>query len=311
MKKSVKYFNIIPVVLLFVVALNACVTFPTPTAQPTGTIAPTQDEAKLETARALIETEEPASEAESGSGEEQLLVTPTLAPTATPGPIDELIGTVAESTGADRTYLLGLSLEDWTNLLISILIILLAVFIINRFLQSILRRMVKKTETPWDDEFVEQINDQIGWIVIVFSAQFATTRLIFLSPEVKHWLDQFYFVCYVFIFTVIIWKLVDVGEKWYIQRVSEQRDGKVPAEDVLRICEKASKIGVIDRAISFGHEGPFFTEVKASMYGMQQSLYGFIAGLGGRDVSITDIHGMVDLMQTNEPSPLNWIGVKR
>lgn len=84
-----------------------------------------------------------------------------------------------------------------------------------------------------------------------------------------------------------------------------------PGEDVRKVLGNIKKIGVIDRAVSFGHEGPFFSEVKASMYGSNIPHYGFIAGLGGRDVSIKDIESAVTYMQKNEPSNLVWIGVKK
>ncbi len=84
-----------------------------------------------------------------------------------------------------------------------------------------------------------------------------------------------------------------------------------PSEDVVKVLSKASKVGVIDRSITFGYEGPFFTETKAAMYGNTIPLYGFIAGLGGRDVSIADIESMVEHMKNNEAGNVNWIGVKK
>ena len=83
-----------------------------------------------------------------------------------------------------------------------------------------------------------------------------------------------------------------------------------PEDDVREVLRKATKVGVIDRAISWGREGPFFSEVKAAMYGQTVPLYGFIAGLGGRDVSIQDIESVVDIIKKNAPRNLNWIGVK-
>lgn len=84
-----------------------------------------------------------------------------------------------------------------------------------------------------------------------------------------------------------------------------------PSEQVCGILKSARHVGVIDRAISFGHEGPFLTEVKAAMYGRQVPIYGFLAGLGGRDVSIADIESVVTHMKENEPSNIIWIGVKK
>jgi 2-oxoisovalerate ferredoxin oxidoreductase alpha subunit len=83
-----------------------------------------------------------------------------------------------------------------------------------------------------------------------------------------------------------------------------------PSEDIRSVCGSAKAVGVVDRAVSYGHEGPFFTETKASLYGSTLPLYGFIAGLGGRDVSVMDIESMVAHMGKNEPTNLIWIGVK-
>jgi len=86
-----------------------------------------------------------------------------------------------------------------------------------------------------------------------------------------------------------------------------------PDEEIRNILPKAKRVGVIDRAISYGHEGPFFSEVKAALYGLEKHVpvYGFVAGLGGRDVSIADIETIHGYMQKNEPKNLIWIGVKK
>ena len=84
----------------------------------------------------------------------------------------------------------------------------------------------------------------------------------------------------------------------------------VPFEEIKKALSKAKKVGVIDRAISYGQEGPFYNEIKASLYGGTTPLYGFIAGLGGRDVSIRDIESTVEYMQKKDPENIIWIGVK-
>ena len=83
-----------------------------------------------------------------------------------------------------------------------------------------------------------------------------------------------------------------------------------PVEEIQRILSNASKIGVVDRSISFGHAGAFFTEVQAAMNGINSNLYGFVAGLGGRDVSIQDIIWMVETMDKEAPQDIIWTGVK-
>jgi 2-oxoisovalerate ferredoxin oxidoreductase alpha subunit len=65
-----------------------------------------------------------------------------------------------------------------------------------------------------------------------------------------------------------------------------------PTEEVLKLSKKADLI-VIDRNISVGYEGVLFNEVKGALYGKSDStIHGFIAGLGGKDVTFGDIEKM-------------------
>ena len=59
---------------------------------------------------------------------------------------------------------------------------------------------------------------------------------------------------------------------------------------------KAKQLVVIDRAISVGACGPVAAELKAALYGEVQrpSVYNFVAGISGRDVTPSDFIKMVD-----------------
>jgi len=67
-----------------------------------------------------------------------------------------------------------------------------------------------------------------------------------------------------------------------------------PTEDILDLAKNSDLI-VLDRSISIGMEGPLFTEVKSSLYGKSDAkVFGYIAGLGGKDVTYKDIEKMVN-----------------
>ena len=88
-----------------------------------------------------------------------------------------------------------------------------------------------------------------------------------------------------------------------------------PFEHVRRIVGKAKKVAVVDRNISYGHHGMFFQEVKSALYGHDDSLpvFGFIAGLGGRDIMPSTFKDIVDiaLAKDKPQEEIIWIGVKR
>jgi len=67
-----------------------------------------------------------------------------------------------------------------------------------------------------------------------------------------------------------------------------------PTEDILDLAKNSDLI-VLDRSISIGMEGALFTEVKSSLYGKSDAkVFGYIAGLGGKDVTYKDIEKMVN-----------------
>lgn len=60
-----------------------------------------------------------------------------------------------------------------------------------------------------------------------------------------------------------------------------------PVEEIRKIAEHVQMLATIDRHISFGMEGFLASEIKASIFGQKDRplVAGFIAGLGGRDVT--------------------------
>jgi 2-oxoisovalerate ferredoxin oxidoreductase alpha subunit len=90
-----------------------------------------------------------------------------------------------------------------------------------------------------------------------------------------------------------------------------------PTEEIRKLAENTQMIAVIDRAISFGLEGPLYNEVKSVLYGTsdQPLAVGFITGLGGRDVTFHDIEKIAEKslkwLKTGKTSgKTEWIGLK-
>ena len=69
-----------------------------------------------------------------------------------------------------------------------------------------------------------------------------------------------------------------------------------PFDELKKATLHAKHLVVIDRAISVGACGPVASEVKAALYGHDQrpSIYNFVAGISGRDVTPSDFVKMVD-----------------
>jgi pyruvate/2-oxoacid:ferredoxin oxidoreductase alpha subunit len=88
-----------------------------------------------------------------------------------------------------------------------------------------------------------------------------------------------------------------------------------PFDAVRRILSKTPKIAVLDRNISYGYHGIFCQEVKSALNGSgsKAPVFGFIAGLGGRDITVGSFREVVDITrrQDKPAEEINWIGVKK
>jgi pyruvate/2-oxoacid:ferredoxin oxidoreductase alpha subunit len=89
-----------------------------------------------------------------------------------------------------------------------------------------------------------------------------------------------------------------------------------PTEEVRSALAEAGKVAVIDRNISFGSSGIFFAETKGALYsdpgGHRPPVFGFVTGLGGRDVTPELLEEIVSYALTH-PGPKEeviWIGMK-
>jgi pyruvate ferredoxin oxidoreductase alpha subunit len=92
-----------------------------------------------------------------------------------------------------------------------------------------------------------------------------------------------------------------------------------PAEDLARCLGRFAAVGVIDRDFSFGSPyggGVLATEVGTALYRSERrpSILGFIAGLGGREVTLPDVRRMTEsVFQAAEGKPqpaTQWIGLR-
>lgn len=152
--------------------------------------------------------------------------TATPAPTATPGLLEEVVTEISASTGVDRVSFLGLSGEDWINLGISLFLVLLgyiAGVILTKFVAHL---FTQRISIELDEPFLKGMGSSLGWLVVVFTLQFATTRLAFLSPRLKTILGDIYFVFGMLFALRIIWKLINYAEHWYRQKLTLMNGGE-------------------------------------------------------------------------------------
>ncbi len=78
-----------------------------------------------------------------------------------------------------------------------------------------------------------------------------------------------------------------------------------PAEALREVLVPARRVIVLDRNCSYGASGIFFQEVRAGLYGVPGAPpeHGFIAGMGGRDITPRTIEAALTRSAAGPPSP--------
>jgi len=87
-----------------------------------------------------------------------------------------------------------------------------------------------------------------------------------------------------------------------------------PVEELRQVLVRTGKVAVIDRNFSFGASGIFAQELRAALCNMPRRplVYGYVAGLGGRDVTtavIEDIYWRTKQSTETQPEDV-WIGLQ-
>jgi len=111
-------------------------------------------------------------------------------------------------------------------------------------------------------------------------------------------------------------KLRKDGQKVGLVKVKTFRT--FPEEDLAKALKGVDAVGVIDRDLTFGAPGPaLYTDLKAALYDYKErpQVFGFVAGLGGRDVAQDEFNYIYKQVLKNKGAeksvPVEWVGLRK
>jgi pyruvate/2-oxoacid:ferredoxin oxidoreductase alpha subunit len=111
---------------------------------------------------------------------------------------------------------------------------------------------------------------------------------------------------------VVIDKMRDLGKP--VGQVNIRMFRPFPAQQVRDAVRGCTKIAVLDRNLSFGQGGIFAQELKAALCNVEDRppVFGFVAGLGGRDITPAVIEQVITAADEAKVSEkeFEWIGLK-
>ena len=106
----------------------------------------------------------------------------------------------------------------------------------------------------------------------------------------------------------------EAGERIGLVKVKMFRP--FPVEALPKALAGADRVAVLDRNFSPGCGGIFAAELRSALYDVpaedRPAIYGYVLGLGGRDVTPGTLEGIIEDVRTSgtpERADL-WVGVK-
>ncbi len=279
--------------MLLTMLLSAC---GSGTAVPaaTATVAPTTV-APTTSATDEPEATSPPTEADEGTTGEEIaaaVASRTPVPTPIPGLLTELVSEVVGSTGAAQQSILGLTIEDWINVGVSLVMVVVTYLLGTWLTKSVLRRVVRRTPTEFDDEFLKAIGPHLRWLVVVFALQIATARLRFLSDALRILLGDVFFPLYLAIGFSIAWKLLGFGVDWYRERLAPE-EGAERLDPIITLAHRLIQAFLIAMAliILLAHFGINVTAFAASL-----GIAGLALSLAIQDTLADAVSGFIILV---------------
>ena len=286
--------------LMFAILASACSTAApdsasTPTAPAvTGTAAPAENGTQSAEAAQPEEDVPPSEEEDVGSVQDVATAVSarTAVPTSTPDRIDHQIEEITTQTGLDGKTFLGLAIEDWFNLIISILIALAGYFIIIKLVTKLLLWLVNRTEEKLDDEILSLIAKYLNWLLLLLLIRFALLRLDFLGENIRTIINDLIFISGVGIVSVIAMDIIQFAVSRYEASLETDEDQRKLTPFIIVVKRLAqTMVLIVAFSIILSHFG-----INISIILVILIVSGLIISFGAQDILSDVLSGYIILI---------------
>jgi small conductance mechanosensitive channel len=161
---------------------------------------------------------------------------------------------------------LGLMGADWISIFISIIIFFIGYVVLTRLFYRLLKRVVQRTKTTFDDEFLQTVGPDIERLVGLFVLRFAIQRLSFMSIPIRGLIDDITYILGLIFVVIICLKLVNFTATWYRKFVQPKEKKADQLDPVIALLQHVSyafiiMVGFLIGLVHFGVDVSIFTGI--------------------------------------------------
>lgn len=216
----------------------------------------------------------------------------TPVPTPTPGPLDQKIEEIAEATGLAGKTFLGLTIEDWINIAISVLIVIIGYFVGTKLVAELPKWITQNTSLEVSDDALKDIGANLNWLVLLIFVRFAVLRLDFFSDGFRTFLDDAFFMLGLVFIAMIALKLVNSAT----ERYKNSLDPKTDRQRLSPIILMAQHFGDLLVLIIAGSFGLSHLGININVLSAVIIVLGVIISFGAQDMISDMISGFIILV---------------
>jgi len=125
----------------------------------------------------------------------------------------------------------GLAPDQWVDVGIALLIVVLAIFpgrwLVSFVLGRILGRIARRTKSKLDEAIIDALKGPISWFILIIAVRVALERVDSLLGDWKTFVPDLYFILYLSLIVRIFWALIDVITKWFSDEMEKKAGTKL------------------------------------------------------------------------------------
>lgn len=208
-------------ILVLALLFSACSDVPS-TPPPTSTVVPTEtatpDSEEVPTTDGLASSGVSVQGlATNVAGLATAVAQRTPIPTPTRGFIDQVVVDAVKQRVQSEASFLGLKTEDWIDLVVSALILVLSLLLILPLLSKLITWLVQRTRTRFDDDFFEAIRRHLFWLVSIVIVRNAILHLDFLGAWLETTVQDVAYVLIMIVLVMIAFRLINFTSEWALE----------------------------------------------------------------------------------------------
>jgi len=143
---------------------------------------------------------------------------------------------------------LNLSVEQWSQIGISALIVLVTVilgrWLVRFLLHRVLRALAKRTETSLDDAIIQALFPSMYLLAIVIAFNVGVDRLDFISGVWQGKLGDVFYVSYFLVGFIAVWRIIVLVTKWYGRELATKTETKLD-EQMIPLFIRVAQIALV------------------------------------------------------------------